>query len=243
MVFLIAIIFTLCYDIQKDSLGGDSMRFYIMSHKRFNFVITPDELREILKEFHHVVVNTGVKKNYIESDPEEFFLLYEALYAKLKNGDRLVWQDDWKIATLATGITQHLDNCRYVATTRKSVPDFLEPCPFLEAFCIVPYKEKLSTAFSVLHFAEYICGLSLFFPNKVEFLTTTRKHPQGIVMGSALDDYISYQKLVSAIRKITKPLTLQFNGRTCRPTIRISDKAKKDFCNFYLVKNENITVL
>ena len=63
------------------------MQYYELSSKKLHFVVTPDELRSILKDFHHVVMNTGVRKNYKESNPNDFLFTYDALYAKLSAGE------------------------------------------------------------------------------------------------------------------------------------------------------------
>ena len=60
------------------------MQYYDLSIKKLHFIVTPQELRSIMRGFHHVVVNTGVRKGYIESNPNDFFLTYDALYEKLK---------------------------------------------------------------------------------------------------------------------------------------------------------------
>ena len=63
--------------------GGEQMQYYELSSKKLHFIVTPDELRSILKDFHHVVMNTGVRKNYTESNPNDFLFTYDALYEKL----------------------------------------------------------------------------------------------------------------------------------------------------------------
>ena len=73
------------------------MQYYELSNKKLHFIVTPDELRKILQGFHHVVVNTGARKNYIESNPNDFLFTYDALYAKLKNSEKLVWKTDYGI--------------------------------------------------------------------------------------------------------------------------------------------------
>ena len=219
------------------------MQYYDLSKKKLHFIVTPDELRAILKGFHHIVVNTGVRKNYIESNPNDFFFTYDALYDKLKSSIKLVWKTDYDIADFSTGITSHLENCIYQPSTRLSVPDFAEPCPFIDTFCILPWKDQLSTSFSVTQFPENVCGLCLCFPTKIEYEKDTTKHSAGIVECTCLDDFETYETLVERIKSITKPLKLDFNGKIRRTSVRISDKAKKDLVNFYFIDSNNITVV
>ena len=219
------------------------MQYYELSNKKFHFIVTPDELRLILNDFHHVVVNTGVRKNYVESNPNDFFFTYDALYEKLKNGAKLLWKTDYDIADFSTGITDHLENCIYQPSSRLSVPNFAEPCPFIDTFCFLPWKEQLSTSFSVTQFPENVCGLCLYFPTKIEYENDTEKHSAGIVECTCLDDFETYETLVERIKSITKPLKLDWDGKVHRTSVRISDEAKKDFSKFYFVTSNNITVI
>ncbi len=219
------------------------MQYYALSNKKLHFIVTPDELRVILKGFHHVVVNTGVRKNYIESNPNNFFCTYDALYEKLKNGFRLVWKTDYDVAHFSTGITAHLENCIYRPSTGLSVPDFAEPCPFIDTFCILSWKDQLSTSASVTQYPENVCGLCLYFPTKIEYENDTEKHSAGIVECTCLDDFETYQTLVERMKSITKPLKLDWGGKVRRTSVRISDEAKKDFVKFYFITSNNITVI
>ena len=137
------------------------MQYYELSNKKFHFIVTPDELRLILNDFHHVVVNTGVRKNYVESNPNDFFFTYDALYEKLKNGAKLLWKTDYDIADFSTGITDHLENCIYQPSSRLSVPNFAEPCPFIDTFAFCLGKSNSLLPF-LLHnspkmYADYVC--------------------------------------------------------------------------------------
>jgi hypothetical protein len=219
------------------------VQYDTLTIKKQHFIVTPEELRLLLKDFHHVVVSTGVPKNYIESDPNAFFLAYEKLYAKLKNGDKLVWKNDYDIASFTIGITQHLDNCLYKATSKRSIPDFTEPCPWIDTFCFTPWNGQLSTSFAIHQFPENVCGLCLCFPTKIEYPIANAKHAEGIVFNSELDDYEVYETLLSNIKAMTKPLRVEINGKLHRTAVRISNAAKKDFSNFYFVTANDVKVI
>ena len=219
------------------------MQYYERSNKKLHFIVTPDELRSILKGFHHVVMNTGVRKNYVESNPNDFLFTYDTLYEKLKNGVKLVWNTDYDIAHFSTGITAHLENCIYQPSTKLCVPNFKEPCPFIDTFCFAPWKDQLSTSFIVTQFSENVCGLCLYFPTRIEYEIDTEKHSAGIVECADLDDFQTYETLVERIKSITKPLKMEFDNKVRCTAVRISDDAKKDFCNLYFVTSNNITVL
>ena len=168
---------------------------------------------------------------------------YDALYEKLKNGEKLVWKTDYGIAHFSTGITDHLENCIYQPSTRLSVPNFAEPCPFIDTFCFLPWKDQLSTSFSVTQYPENVCGLCLTFPAKIEYENDTEKHSACIIECACLDDFATYETLVERIKSITNPLKLDFNGKVRRTSVRISDEAKKDFCNFYFATSNDVTIL
>ena len=208
------------------------MDYFIRTHRKHHFIITPDELRSVLQGFHHVSLN-GVARDYIESDPDEFFHNYEKLYHKLKNGDKLIWKQDYQIAAFSTGITQHLENCRYEAEKRLSVPAFLEPCVTIDTFCFLLWNNQLSTSFAPFQFPENVMGFCLSFPSKVEYTHPTEKHGAGIVLGDALDDFITYQHILSGIQDITRPLKLKINEKIHRSTVRISEQAKAELSGTY----------
>lgn len=216
--------------------------YYIKSLQKHHFIVTPDELCSVLQGFHHVSLN-GVARNYIESDPDELFRTYEKLYQKLKNGDKLIWEQDYQIAVCSTGITQHLENCRYEATKRLSVPAFLEPCVMIDTFCFLLWKNQLTVSFSPTQFPENVMGLCLFFPKMVEYTHETEKNNVGIVTSEALNDYETYQKILSRIRSITKPLKLQTEEKLHSSKVRISRQAIEELANAYFIASHNAQII
>ena len=223
--------------------SGEYMQYNTISTKKQSFIVTPDELRKLLKGFHHVVTNTGVKKGYTESDPDDFFSNYDELYQALKSGKILSWQKDYRIAGLTTGITMHPENCIYEPAKSLCVPHFIEPCPWIQTFCFHIYTDRLSTTYAVEQFPENICGLCLHFPAKVEYATANIKHSQGIAFNTDFDDFDAYETLLCEIKMITKPLILQIGDGIRRTTVRISEAAKKDICHFYFMEINGISVL
>lgn len=219
------------------------MQYYKLTSKKHHFLVTPDELRKLLSGFHHVVITRGVAPGYTESDPNELFSTYDTLYHKLKSGEKLIWENDHVIADWTMGITQHLENCVYRPGRPCWIPDFTEPCPFLDTFCFLPWKDQLSTAFAVHQFPENICGLCLYFESKVEYKASNEKHTPGVADYATFDDYEAYEQLLSRIRVITKPLKLDWNGKIRRTAVRVSPEAKKDLENFYFVTANSVKIL
>lgn len=219
------------------------MQFRELSRKRSCFIVTPNELRTVFEGFHLVEMSTGVEDDYVESDPEVFFSAYDSLYKKLKNGDKLVWKNDYDIAYFSTGITDHLENCIYKPTIGLKVPNFNEPCPLVDTFCFFLCNDQLTTSVCVFQFPENVCGLSLYFPLKVEYELDSEKHLRGIVECVDLDDYITYETLNKRIRSITSPLKLDVGGRVRRTSVRVSDSAKKDLASFHFFTSNGISIL
>ncbi len=218
--------------------------YFVRSTKKFQFLVSPDELRIVLKDVHFVVANTGVAKGYTESDPSIFFKKYEELYNRLASGDKLLWEKDYAIVAFSTGITRYLENIQYTPSTRLSIPNFLEPCVYIEPFGFYMMDNgQLSTAFHIQQIAENIIGLCLSFPSKVEYEVSTDKRQVGIVTCDELDDNKTYQEIVEHIKANTRPLNLMIQNKKYRPAVRVSEQAKRDLDNFYFCKSNGVKLM
>ena len=218
--------------------------YFVRSTKKFQFLITTDELRSVLNDVHFVVANTGVTKDYTESDPSVFLNKYEALYNRLASGDKLIWDNDYAIVGFSTGITRYLENIQYTPSTRLSIPNFLEPCAYIEPFGFYMMENgQLSTAFHIQQIAENIIGLCLSFPSKVEYELSTEKHCMGIVTSDELDDNKTYEEIVERVKAMTKPLNMTIQNKKYRPAVRVSEQAKRDLINFYFCKSNGAEVI
>jgi hypothetical protein len=219
------------------------MMYWQEKRKKQHLIVTPDELRQLLADFHHVTIGTGVPKDYTESAPEDLFARYEALYGLLRNGEKLTMKQHHPLLFEATGITGHLENCAYKPMHQRAVPDFAEPCPWVEPFCLFRYKDQLCTSFSVTQFPEYMCGVGVYFPMKVIYPEDTLKHPAGILDGTALDDFTTYETVCARIKAQTRPLMVRMNGQKRRTAVRISNAAKEDFRKFYVATQYALEIL
>lgn len=219
------------------------MQYFESKVKKHYFIITPSELRQIMEGFHHVVVNSGVSDNYTESDPNDFLSNYNALYRRLGSGEKLVWKRDFLIASISTGITDHLENCFYKPTSKLSIPDFSEPCPYMETFCFFINNNQLSVSFSVTQFPENICGLCLSFPGYVTYKKAHKQQADGTIDSKELADFETYEVILSRIRKITKILKLEIKGNIRRTNVRVSNAAKTDLQNFHFIATNKIRVI
>lgn len=219
------------------------MQYFETKVKKHYFIVTPSELKEILDGFHHVIVTSGVNKDYAESDPNTFPSKYDTLYQRLASGEKLIWKNDHAVAYIGTGVTNHLENCTYKATNRLHIPDFSQPCPFINTFAFVTHKNQLTVSFSVTQFPEYVCGLCLSFPDLIEYEAACKERDIVFVNGPDLDDYQTYQTILSRIEKVTHSLRLDVNGSIRRTKVRVSDGAEADLQNFYFITSNNIKVL
>lgn len=192
---------------------------------------------------HHVVTSTGVKQDYVESDPSVFFSKYEELYLRLKRGEKLIWNEHHPIATTSTGITKHLEICKYKPSTKLSVPNFLEPCPYISCFCFDLFDGTLRTNVSHWQFPENIVGLDLYVSTKIDYRQPSERHNVGIVRGEELADYATYQTILARIKAITKSLKLEIDGKLHRTSVRVSEEAKKDLAHFYFITQNNVKIL
>lgn len=50
------------------------MQYFEFSKKKLHFIVSPEELRTILDDFHHVFMNTGVRKTMWKVIRIVFFL-------------------------------------------------------------------------------------------------------------------------------------------------------------------------
>ena len=203
--------------------------------EKLRIIVTPQELRQILGDLHHVSLN-GVHKGYTESDPEQLFQGYASLYERLKNGDQLDWKQDHQTVFLQTGLTGNLSSCAYKNTNKLCVPDFSEPCAFAETFCLVLQRGQLSAAGWVGQFPENTVGICIGVPKKVEFSDGTKTLEE-------LADHQAYERLILRIKSLTKPLKLQIGEKIYRPSVRVSQQAKGDLQRFWFVVAHEALVL
>lgn len=107
------------------------MNYSGMSWKTFNFIITPEELRNVLQFYHMVIDNAHVLLDYKESSIEEYIDMYRELFELLSNGEQLIWKQHWHL-TEHRAVTSDLSKCIYgrvheYAGQQYKLPVFEEP--------------------------------------------------------------------------------------------------------------------
>lgn len=208
------------------------MKFFEISHNKEWFLVTPSELEMILSGFHLVIANSGVNKDYKESDPKEYICAYNNLYTFLCSGQKAEWKTNYNLFNLEIGITAHMNHITYTPMSHLSVPDFTEPCVTMGPFCVIPFGNvPLTKGWTLSMYPENTIGLVIRFPSKVQFADR-----EIFQRADALADYETWNELKKRIRSITTLLKIRSNGKEYNPHIRISNQAKMDLQNFY-VKN------
>lgn len=211
-------------------------RFYVKGWKKEFYLITPEEFRDVFAGVHFVVTNTGVKRGYIETEPEEIFHRYDRLYSLLKSGKNLEHKNDWKDLSFSIGLTGHMENIHYEPTSRLSIPMFSEPCIDLSLFPLIQFNGKLDKSFTVDQFPNNICGLLMIIPKKIIFFEDKNER-------ESFADSETWEYVLHRIKSITSILKLETVEGTKNTRIRVSPKAKRDLKAFRVIEELRVTVL
>lgn len=93
------------------------MKYYpIGGWNTCKFIVTPQELKEILEGFHLVEFCRRVAANYIETEIDNFISDYEDFYHLLISGQKFNLREDDVTTKLLLGITNDLSKCAYSAS-------------------------------------------------------------------------------------------------------------------------------
>ena len=213
------------------------MRYDVNSWKKEYFLLTPDEFETVFDGFTFVISNTGVKCDYVSSSSNEIYRRYAALYQLLSSGKRSVWSEDWETLSFSTGVTAHPENICYRKMEKLRVPDFIEPCIELRAFCVLPFKgSPMSKGWELSQFPQYTFGIEMLFPSRI-----TMDHGEIRTM-ETLADHTTWDELHGRIKAIAPTLYIDYNGKRYNTHIRISASARKYLAKFSAVREIGCTV-
>lgn len=211
--------------------------------ERFYFIITPEELRNCLADFHLVISTTHVPIDYTESSLDEYVNIQTQLFGKLAKGEKLIWKEHWKLFE-SMSLTTDLTRCgydgvhKYQGKLYKS-SSFDVPCPHLQAF-VFYVAEHDDGEFNIVktcsesQFPENTVGFELFYPKKVMFNDDEWESTKKLV------SYQDFLLLKNRIQAITKPLTFSMKGKKVRPGVQVSEQALLSVPNFYFFKNNPV---
>lgn len=212
-----------------------------------HFLITPNELENLLQSYHLIITNAHVPADYIESPISEYIESYRQLYEMLINGEKLSADRDHRLL-VQRSVVPDLTKCihekyhQYEGKEYKLIR-FNEPHPYLAPFALGFYRnddQKLcvSTRLSYIVYSENIMGIEMVFAKKIKYRTDGELMP-----ANELESYAEYTALKKSIMKITKPLCVLVDGEQKKTNVRISEEVKKHINNFYLFKNGNISAV
>lgn len=230
------------------------MKYFPQGWNFFRFLITPDEMEQLLCGLHHVVFTKRVTADYVESPPEEYLIKYRNLYEKLGTGYRFEWKEDYPYFDLSIGLSEDLDKCAYgepFADKRDGqhykLSDFQEPCISLQPFILmIGEDEKLYSRVSYTQFPELTVGIELQYPKKICYFSENpiESGYSRIVPCGETETYELYQKLVKNVKTFTKTLNFQTEqGKSYRSGVWVSPQAKEDFKKFYFAAHYGISFL
>lgn len=221
--------------------------FYLQGYYAFHFLITPNELENILQPYHLIITNAHVPTDYIESTISEYIELYGQLYEMLISGEKLSADRDYRLLSQRC-VIPNPEKCRhehyhkYDGNEYKHIR-FDEPHPYFSPFALGFYRDdnqKLctSTRWSYLVYAQNIMGIEMSFAKKIKYQVDSE-----FISTNELESYSEYVSLKKSIMKITNPLCVMVDGEQKKTSVRISAEVKKHINNFYFFKNGNITAV
>lgn len=223
--------------------------FCQQSFEIFYFIITPEELGDVLEGMHLLVTSRRVSGDYRETPLEEYLESYRVIYRKLASGEQVTRQDLWNCMTM--GVVRDLEKYGYLwACVHRGeefyTQDFEEPCPFLECFPFHLGRMKDGRPMLVLNvlntqFPENVMGLELVYPKQISYWQDGVLGP--LVSTKELESYQDYLLLRDRIREITKPLKLVIAGKEIRPRVRISPRAMEDVESFWFMKTNDARII
>lgn len=225
------------------------MSFLVQGWNVFSFLITPEELRKILREYHLVINNTHVLLDYTESSLEEYIDNYSKLYCLLISGEKIIWKRDHSLF-IQRGVTSNLAKCKYGRVheyegQQYKSAEFDEPVVNLAPFVLNIYKDSkqkwcCQAKGSYLMNPQNFMGIQLQFPKKIQY--ENEGGYEELKSTNYLEHYQVYVDLKNIINKMTKVLVIQVEGEAVKTNIRVSEGAKEDLCRAHVFENNNLSV-
>lgn len=225
------------------------INYLVQGWNKYKFLLSPNEVREVFKDYHMVIFNAHVPIDYTESDMDEYIAAYKSLYELQLGGERIIWQRDHSLF-LQRGVTSDLSNCKYghvhmYEEKQYKSADFYEPVVGLSQVVLSINKgadEKLhcSTAGSFIMCSEDFMGIQLEYPKMIQYKVSGEYEP--LKSTKELKTYRDFEKLKAAINGITRPLTIRTADAEKRTDIRISDEVKSRLDGCYSFRKKGVNV-
>lgn len=221
-----------------------------MGFRSVLFVVTPDELEELLGPFTLFIGNARVERNYISTPSADLVDMYSALFKKLCSGEMIDPKKDYMLlkyyyitADISSVKWKNIDADdnktlykRFDGTSRGYAPYF---APF--AFSAYTENDRLyvSTRSSwAVTYAAQIMGYQLLFP---EFSASDKEY-YGIGSEKEWQSYADFTLFSDTVRKMTSPLKMSLKGIEKKTQIRVSEKALQKLPCFYCIASRGIKI-
>lgn len=209
------------------------------------FIITPGELREMLKPVTLFISNAHVPDDYRFTPDDEFINNHTEIYSRLVRGEKISRRTDYRFLkhySYTTDISAvHYGN-EHIYEGKKyklfSGSDRGFP-PYFSSFAVMLSVEndKAEISTRVSDSMGDITGFQLSFPNKAEAAC------YGLESEKDWKSYEDFRLCSDFIKSHTSPLTFSVNEIKKRTTIRVSDEAKKLLPEYDFVKKHELTIL
>lgn len=208
-----------------------------MAFQFLPFVITPEQLENILGSFYLFVGDTHVPLNYTYTPVKEFIEQYSGFYELLCSGKRIDFRNNYALMKnyfITTDMSsvmfgkEHEYNGAlykmYMGTSRGYAPYI---APFSFSARIEYERVVVSTRESYLTERSDVMGFQLTFPKNANDL-------------ESFEDFTLFKKL---LYKITIPFMFKFESIEKKTNIRISEEALNKIESFHCIRNRNIKIL
>jgi len=208
---------------------------------KFHFIITPDELYDVLnKGYCFVIDNRRSLLDYKDTELSEYILHYRKYFHRISTGKEFNRKIDWKYTSpLHISIThdRSIYETQVCPDPKYRVFNAREPVINVRAFEILRTEKGISVD---IYHGDGFVGLALFYPKIVsfdseghEYLYETNEY-QGLHI---------YNTIVNDIKSITKGCKMEVDSKLYRPRIKISNASKDLINNSDYLKNNNIVIL
>lgn len=241
---------TISFTAERETvvMAEDSQMEYLTAGwNKFNFLISPKEMEQILTQYHLVISNEHVPVDYMESPISEYIQTYSQLYGLLMSGEKIIWKRDYPLF-IHRAVTSDLLSCQYghiheYEGKQYKSADFDEPAVTISPFCLTFYKDskqqtRCSTEYSYICYPEFFMGMQLSYPKKIQYQIKDGYEELKTTQG--LKSFKDYEELKGAIKKITTPLTVVVSEGLKKVNVRISDEAKKKLNDCYSFRQNNV---
>ncbi len=213
-------------------------------HKKFNFVIIPEEFEAIFsrEDYEFVTNNMRVDMDYISTEKQEIFTAYQQYYEKIllreeKYNHKILCPFENKMRQSMIDQTQKLIFPEVILNGKVSDKYKLvcskEPFMNIDPFHLLYIKEK--KLLSTIYFEpESTFGLRLTYPKTIS-LADKNNNLRGNYDTEKYPMCVIFNDIVNRIKKISHKAKMVKGEQLLKPDFWISDKAKEQVGkNYYL---------